>query len=142
MRVHIDELSRVGHITTTADSNHWFITFEVDEDNKGIRSSVISGGAIRANISVAFPNSIGDFLKGNRMFNVMEHTAEPVEGIVRWRVNNLSSVNRVVRDEVAICTSQQSGNGTIIVGNIIILMHDNTNKPKMGSTCQCLNEPN
>ena len=111
MRVHIDELSRVGHITTTADSNRWFITFEVDEDNKGIRSTVIIGGAIRANISVAFPNSVGDFLKGNRMFKVMEHTAEPVEGIVRWRVNNLSSANRVVRDEVAILELARDWNG-------------------------------
>ena len=57
MRVHIDELSRVGHITTTADSNRWFITFEVDEDNKGIHSTVISGRAIHANISITFPNS-------------------------------------------------------------------------------------
>ena len=111
MRVHIDELSRVGHITTTADSNRWFITFEVDEDNKGIRSTVISGGAICANISIAFPNRVGDFLKGYRMFKVMEHTVEPVEGIIRWRVNNLSSVNRVVRDEVAILELAGDWNG-------------------------------
>ena len=93
------------------DSNHWFITFEVDEDNKGICSTVISGRAIRANICVAFPNSVSNFLKGNRMFKVMEHTAEPVEGIVRWRVNNLSSANRVVRDKVAILELAGDWNG-------------------------------
>ena len=36
------------------------------------------------------------------MFDVVEHTAEPMEGIINWQVNNVSSMHRVIRDEVAI----------------------------------------
>ena len=45
------------------------------------------------------------------MFKVMEHTAEPVEGIIRSRVNNLSSVNKVVWDKVTILELAGDWNG-------------------------------